>query len=229
MLIKFEVKIELSVIRIFRLLFERSEQVLDAVNGECRFAKDTHDFNDWSANLKVMLNDCNETVCDDGNVYLYAHGIFRLTPEMLDLEMLLDPLEEQLHLLPILVEQGDILCTEEEVVRVVNEAAMQFWRIVDDSSDNARILLMIFLFGKADTLVFEHIVSAVENTIAINNLVCRLAFLPDDEEGTKHMDLIETGEVKVAPVKHITGKSLVCEPVHRVDIVHLGIGNYGKK
>ena len=47
MLIKFEVKIELSVIRILSLLFERSEQVLDAVSGECRLAKDTHDFDDW--------------------------------------------------------------------------------------------------------------------------------------------------------------------------------------
>ena len=225
MLIEFEVKIELSVIRILCLLLERLEQVLDSVNGECRFAKDTHDFNDWSAYLKVMLDDCNETVCDDCNVYLYAHGIFRLTPEMLDLEMLLDPFEEELHLPPILVEQGDVLCTEEEVIRVVNEAAMQFRRIVNDSSDNARVLLLIFLLGKADTLVFEYVISAVENTFAIDNLVCRLAFLPDDEEGTKHMDLIETGEVKVAPVKHIAGKFLVCEPVHRVDIVHLGIGN----
>ena len=225
MLIKFEVKIELSVIRILSLLFERSEQVLDAVSGECRLAKDTHDFDDWPTNLKVMLDDCNETACDDGNVYLYAHGILRLTPETLDLEMLLDPLEEQLHLPSVLIKQGDVLCTEEEVVRVVDKTAMQFWRIIDDSSDNARILLLILFLGKADALVFEYVISAVEDTFPIDNLVCRLAFLPDDEEGTKHMNLIETGEVKVASVKHIAGKSLVCEPVHRVDIVHLGIGN----
>ena len=225
MLIKFEVKIELSVIRILSVLLERSEQVLDAVRGECRLAKDTHDFDNWPANLKVMFDDGNEAVCDDGNMYLYTHGILRLTPETLDLKMLLDPLEEQLHLPPILVEQGDVLCTEEEVVRVVNEAAMQFWSIVDDSSDSARILLLILLLGKADALVFEHIVSAVENTLAINNFVCRLAFFPDDEKGTEHMNLIEAGEVKVASVKHIAGKSLVCEPVHRVDIMHLSIGN----
>ena len=225
MLIKFEVKIELSVISILCLLFERSEQFLDAVRGECRLAKDTHDFNDWPSNLKVMLDDCNEAISDDCNMYLYAHSILRLTPETLDLKMLLDPLEKQLHLPPILVEQGDILCTEEEVVRVVNEAAMQLWSIVDNSSDNAWVFLLIFLLGKADTLVFEYVVSAVEDTFAIDNLVCRLAFLPDDEEGTKQMDLIEAGEVKVASVKHIAGKSLVCEPVHRVDIMHLGVGN----
>ena len=94
MLIKFEVKIELSVIRILSVLLERSEQVLDAVRGECRLAKDTHDFDNWPANLKVMFDDGNEAVCDDGNMYLYTHGILRLTPETLDLKMLLDPLEE---------------------------------------------------------------------------------------------------------------------------------------
>ena len=123
MLIKIEVKIELSVIRILCLLFERLEQVSDIVRGECRLAKDTHDFNDRPANLKVMLDDCNEAVCDDSNMYLYAHGILRLTPEVLDLEMLLNPLEEQLHLPSVLIKQGDVLCTEEEVVRVVDKAA----------------------------------------------------------------------------------------------------------
>ena len=225
MLIEFEVKIELPIIRILRLLLEGSEQFLDAVRGECRLAKDTHDFNDWPANFKVMLDDCDEAISDDGNVYLYAHSILRFTPETLDLEMLLDPLEEQLHLPSVLVEQGDVLCTEEEVICVVDKAAMQFWSIVDDSSDNARVLLLVLLLGKADTLVFEYVVSAVEDTFAIDNLVCRLAFLPDDEEGTEHMNLIESGEVKVASVKHIAGKSLICEPVHRVDIVYLGIGN----
>lgn len=58
------------------------------------FTKDTHDFDDWSANLKVMFDNCNETVSDDCNVYLYAHGIFKLSPETLDLEMLLDPFEK---------------------------------------------------------------------------------------------------------------------------------------
>ena len=225
MLIKFEVKIELPIIRILSLLFERSEQVLDAVRGECRLAKDAHDFNDRPANLEVMLDDGNEAVCDDGNMYLDTHSILRLTPKAFNLEMLLDPLEKQLHLPSVLVEQGDVLCTEEEVVRVIDEAAVQLRSIVDDSPDSARILLHVLFLGEADALVFEHIVRAVKDAFPVDNLVCRLALLPDDEEGSEHVDLIEAGEVKVASVKHIAGKSLVCEPVHRVDIMHLGIGN----
>ncbi len=85
MLIEFKVKTELSVIRIFRLLLERLEQITDAVRGECRLAKDAHDFDDRPANLEVMFDDGNEAVGDDSNVYLDTHCVLGLSPKSLDL------------------------------------------------------------------------------------------------------------------------------------------------
>ena len=225
MLIKFKVKTELSVIRIFRLQLERLEQVTDAVRGECRLAKDAHDFDDRPANFEVVFDDSNEAVGDDGNVYLDTHCVLGLSPKSFDLKMLLDPFEKQLHLPPILVKQGDVLGTEEEVVRVIDETAVQLRSIIDDSPDSTRVLLQILLLGKADALVFEHVVRAIKDAFAIDNLICRLALLPDNEEGSEHMNLIETGEVKVTSVKYIAGKSLICEPVHRVDIMDFSVGN----
>lgn len=225
MLIKFEVKTELSVIRFFRLLLERLEQVNDAVRGKCRLAKDAHDFDDRPANLEVVFDDSNEAVGDDGNVYLDTHCVLGLSPKSFDLKMLLDPFEKQLHLPPILVKQGDVLGIEEEVVRVIDEAAVQFRSIIDDSPDSTRVLLLILLLGKADALVFEHVVRAIKDAFAIDNLICNFALLPDNEEGSEHMNLIETGEVKVASVKYIAGKSFICEPVDRVDIMDFGVGN----
>ena len=224
MLIIFEVQIELPIIRLDGL-FERLEQVMDVIHGERRLTKDTHDFEDRPANLKVVLDNGNEAVGDDGHVYLYSDCIFRFSPETLDLEVLLDPFEKQFHLPPIFIEQGDVLCTEVEVVRVVDKASMKLWHIIDNSSDNTRILLLILLLGEADGLVFEYIVCSVENTLAITDLICRLALLPDDKECSEHINPIEPGEVKIASVKHIARQRLVCEPVHRVDIMHLGIGN----
>ena len=51
-------------------------------------------------------------------------GIFRLAIETLDLEIPLNPFEE-FHLPIVLVEQGDIFCSETVVVRVVNKTTVQ--------------------------------------------------------------------------------------------------------
>ena len=224
MLIKFEVNIELPIIRFFSFP-EGLEQILDSVHSERRLAKDAHDFEDWPANFEVVLDDGNEAICDNGNVYLYPNDIFGFSPETFDLKMLLNPLEEQFHLPAIFVKQGDVLCTKEEVVRIVCKGTMQVRCVVDNPSDDAGVLLLILLLREADTLVFEHIVFAFKQGLAIDNLVCGLSLLPDNKEGTTDMNLIESGEVKVASVKHIAGQSLVCEPIHGVDIMDLCVGN----
>ena len=224
MLIEFEVKIELPIIGIICLL-KREEEALDAVRGEYRLAKDTHDLEHRSANLEVVFNNGNETVGDDGDMNLNSDSIFRLSPKPFDPEMLLDPFEKQLNLPPIFIKQGDFPGFEQEVVRVVDKAAVKLWSIVHNPSDDAWILLLVLLLGKAYALVFENIVSSVKHTLPVNNLECRFALLPNDEEGPGCVDAIESGEVKVASVKDIARQSLVCKPIHRVDIVNLCIGN----
>ena len=47
----------------------------------------------------------------------------------------------------------------------------------------------------------------------------------DDEEGMRGFNLIETSEVKVASIKHIARKRLVCKPVHRVDVMNSCVGD----
>ena len=87
-------RLELTIRLVVLLLLERLKQVSDIVRGKCRLAKDTHNLKHWPVNLEVVFDDGNETICDDGDVYLYSYRIFRLTPESFDLEMLFDPFEE---------------------------------------------------------------------------------------------------------------------------------------
>ena len=225
MLIEFEINSKLSIGLVLFLLFKRLEQVADAVCGKCRLAQNTHNFKYRSADFEVMLNDGNEAIGDNCDMYLYADGILAFSPESLDLKMLLDPLEEQLHLPSVLIEQSDILGTEVEVVRVVGKTPVQFWRIVDNSSDCAWILFLVFFLGKTDALVFENIILSVENTFSTDNLVKRLALFPDDKECLRSIDSVESGKVKVSSVKDIAGQWFICEPVHRVDIMHLSVGD----
>ena len=69
MLIKFEVKIKLPIIRLGRLI-KRLKQVLDAVRGECRLARNPHDLKHWPANLEVVLDNGNEAVLGE---YIHEH------------------------------------------------------------------------------------------------------------------------------------------------------------
>lgn len=208
MLIKFEVEIELSVIRLFFIL-EWQKKVAYIIHVERRLAKDSHDFEYGSADFEIMLNDGNEAVGDDGNMNLNTYRILGLSPKSLNLEMLLDPLEEQLHLPSISIKKGNVLCFEVEVVRIVDKTSMQFRSIVDNPSDGSRILLPVFHLGKADTLVFKDIISSIKHAFSVNNLVGSFTLLPDDEECSKHIDMIESGEVKVTSVKHIACQWLV--------------------
>ena len=224
MLIRSEVQIELPIL-CFSSLLERLEQVLDVVRGERRLAKNTHNLEHRPADFEVVLDDGNEAVGDNGNVNLYAHSVFGFSPETLDLKMLFDPFEKQFHLPSVFIEESDVLGCKIEVVRVVNETPLKFRGIVDNPSDDSRVLLLVLLLGEADTLIFENIVSSIQNALPVDNLICRFALLPDNEESPEHVDAIESGEVKVASVKHIARQRLVCEPVHRVDIVYLGCGD----
>ena len=75
MLIVYKFKRELPIGLVIRLLLKRLEQLSDSVRSECRFAKDTHNIKYGSANFEVMLDDGNEAVCDDGDMYLDSHCI----------------------------------------------------------------------------------------------------------------------------------------------------------
>ena len=94
MLIRSEVEIQLAVIFLTVIPLARLEEVTDVVHGESRLAKDAHDFKHWPAHLEVVLDDGNEAVGDNGDMYLDADGVLRLSPEPLDLEVLLDPLDD---------------------------------------------------------------------------------------------------------------------------------------
>ena len=219
MLIAFEVKIELPIILLVRFSFERLEEVSDAVCGECGLAKDTHNLDDRPADFEVMLNDGNEAVGDNGNVYLYADSIFGLAPESFDLKVLLNPLEEKLDLPSVFVQECDVLGRKIEVIRIIRECPMEVFCIEDDASDGKGVVLPVPLARKADCLVSQDVVLPLKQVIPHFDDVVRTELLPYDEECSGLLDGEKSGEVKVASVKHIAGERLVCEPVHRVDIM----------
>ena len=134
-------------------------------------------------------------------------------------------IKEELDLPPVFIKESDVLGSKIEVVCVVSERAMQVRSIVDDTSNLAWILLLVLLLRKDDGLVTQDIVISVKNILACNDFIFRTLLLTDDKEGSNHRNLVKSGKVKVASVKDIARQGFICEPVHSIDIVHVGIGD----
>lgn len=224
MLIKIELKIKLLVVA-FLFFVRRDEKFRDIIFSEQGTTKDSHDLHDGSPNFEVMLKDSDKTVCDDGNVNLNAYSIVALSPKKLDSEMLINPFEEQLHLPSISIKESDVLGCKIKVVRVVSERSVQFWGIIDDTPNFTRVLLVVLFLRKDNGLVTQDVVCSVKNVVTINNLILWVILLSDDKKGSGYCILVKSSEVKVTSVKDITSQWFVCEPVHRIDIMHVGIGN----
>ena len=224
MLIVYKFNFELTIIG-FLLILRRGKKLHNVVFGKQGTAQDSHDLHDWTSKLKIVFNNSNETVCDDGNMNLDTHGIVTLSPERLDSEVLLNPFEKQLDLPPVFIKESDVLGSKIEVVRVVSERAVQVRSIVDDTPDLAWKLLLVLLLREDNGLVTQDIVRSVKDVFSVNNLIVRAFLLTNDEEGSGYGNLIKSGEVKIASVKDIACQRLVCEPVHSIDIMHVGIGD----
>lgn len=82
------------IIRLGSFQNKRLEQLIDIILDQQGVSKYAHDFDNRTTNLIIMLNDTNEAICDDSDMYLNTISIFTLTPKRLDLEMLLNLLEQ---------------------------------------------------------------------------------------------------------------------------------------
>ncbi len=199
--------------------FEWFQQVLDIILDQQGTSQYAHNLNDRPIQLEVMFDDTNDTVGDDCNVYLDTDSILRFSPKGFDSEMLFNPLEKQLNLPSVLVQKCNILGCEVEVVCIIGKSPLEFWCIVNNSSDRNRIISFISLSCKSDCLVSENVVLVVKNVFSIFVLIVRVELLPYDKECSGLLNSEESRKVQVSSVKHIARKRLVCKPIHRVDFM----------
>jgi len=74
MLIVYKFNFKLLTICFF-LVLRRGEKLHNVILGEKGAAQDSHDLHDGTSKLEVVLNDSDETVCDDGHMDLNTHRI----------------------------------------------------------------------------------------------------------------------------------------------------------
>ncbi len=159
-----------------------------------------------SIELAVMLNDGNEIVCDDRNIYLYSDSILCRSPKGSDSEMLLYPPEEKFNLPSLLVQHRDILYPDIEVVSQVGERSFQIRSIVDYSPQHGWILFLGLIARKFYRLVKKYVVLAVQKLFSIYNFVLEMSLLPNDEVRFNDIYRIQPLKVIIPFVKDIERK-----------------------
>ena len=212
---------QLAIVIITVLICHRSQELINGILDQQRIAKDTHDFNNRSVQLEVVFNNCDETVRDDGDMYLYPDCIFRFTPKGFDTKMLLDPFEKQFDLPSVAVNKGNFVCFEVEVVGVVGEGPSKVRGIEYDTPEQNRIVSIVSLASEPDRLVPQDIVISFKHIFTFRDFIIRMGLLPYDEESSILLNCVESGEIKVSSIKHIAGVPFVYKPVHGLGIMHI--------
>jgi len=223
MLNQFEVNMQLAIVIITVLICHRSQEFLNGVFDQKGIANDTHDLNNRSAQFEVVFNNGDETVRDDGDMYLYADCILRFSPKGFDTKMLFDPFEKQFNLPSVAVKKGNFTCFEVEVIGIVGEGPSKVRGIEYDAPERNRIVFTVSLACEPNRLVPQDIVFSFKDVFTFRDFMIRMELLPNDEESSSLLNCKESGEIKVPSVKYIASMPFIYKPVHRLGVMHICI------
>lgn len=221
MLIKFEVQLKLAIVIIIGPICHRSQEFLNGILDQKGIAKDTHDLNNRPVQFKVVFNNGNETVRDDGDMYLYPDCIFRFSPKGFDTKVLFDPFEKKFNLPSVAVKKGNFFCFEVKVVGVVSEGPSKVSGKEYDAPERNRIVSTVSLACESNRLVSQDIVIFFEHVFTFSDFIIRMKLLPYDKESSSLLNCVESGEIKVSSIKHIASVPFVYKPVHGLGIMHI--------
>ena len=128
--------------------------------------------------MAFLLGASDQQVGTDGNPDLGLYGIGRLSIEGLDLEMVLDPLEEQFDLPALAVDLGDCGCRQGQMIGQKDEAFVP--RLIDetDAAQPLRVSRSGLCTGQPNQLVAAHPGGLVRRSIGFAPAVAEV-FLGD--------------------------------------------------
>ena len=129
-----------------------------------------------------MLYNGNEAVGADDRVNLYPDSILSSAPELLDFEVLLEPLEEQFYLPAILVEVGNQQSSQFHCVGQEHE--LTALPLIEESykPEKFRIAFMTAIYGQLYLCISQY--SHGQSVSPLDALVLQIGLSPDNKENT---------------------------------------------
>ena len=139
-----------------------------------------------------MLHDGYETVGTNSRVDLYSDSVLSSSPELLDFEVLLEPLKEQFYLPTVLIEVGNLLCSQFHGVGQEHELTALLLIIEPNESQMLRIAFLTTIDGQFYLRVCEY--SLGQSASPLDALVLKIRLGSDNEERLR--TIIAKGERK---------------------------------
>ena len=174
--------------------------------------------------MQTFLRDGNQQVGRYGNPYLRLDGVLARAEEHLDAQVLLDPLEEQLHLPALAVQVGDQFRLQGKVVGQKYET---FSDIVLDHhpAHRCRVILGRKIGRQHPSLIAQHCRVDSVHRMRVTPLELGVALGASHKEGLRLVDHEQACKVQVAPVHQIERSRFEHQIVHHVDLVRLAVGD----
>ena len=177
--------------------------------------------------LQSLFDDGDEHVRRDRGPDLRFHGVLGRAVELLDPKMLLDPLEEQLHLPSAAVQLGNRQCWQDEVVRQEHEPPAGL-RVVEPNASQWRLEVLAGVeAGQDDRLVADEPGTPIHGT-RIATLSFQVQLPADDEEAAGAMKPKNPLEIQVSPIHDVEGTGLRQQLIEDVDVMHLAVADVDK-
>ena len=157
--------------------------------------------------MHVVLHDGHKAVGDDGDINLRFHSILGSAPELLDSEVLLEPLEEQLYQPSVLVEVCNLLSRQVHRIGQEHELTVLLFVIVSDETECFGIVPVTVidrqLYLRISSYVLRH------SPFPPDTSVLQVGLGSDNEEGLQPLYAVEFLEVVVCPVKDVVSICLI--------------------
>ncbi len=170
----------------------------------CQYStNDTKHIECCPAQMAVIFYNSHETVCDNRNINLYSHSVFRIAPEGRDPEMLLYPPKKKFHLPALFVQHSNVFGFDDKVVGQKCERSLKVGSIVNDPSQSDRILFPGLVASKVYRLIQQDVILSVQKFFTINNFILEVRLLSNDKVGANCVDCIQPCKVIISLVKDI--------------------------
>jgi len=177
--------------------------------------------------MHTFFHDSHEHIDGYGDPYLGFHSILTGTEEGLDTQMLFDPFKEELDLPSAFVQLCNSKSRQNEVVGKEYKSFACFG-VVEFDSPNFIWVILSGIEACEDTRLIAYQAGSAIDGMGIQSPELGIALGPDDKEGLREVDLIESDVIEIATIHDVERACFREQVIEDVDVVNLSVGDEGK-